>query len=283
MSRMDVPLVKVNIVMFGRVLVVLHLVLLRAVVIQLPLMLVEILRLLFHVKIMVRNVGHKVPGRYYYYSKCTITECTTQAERDSVNCVLNPSLPECIVTTDTTLFACSDNASGNGALYRLSCKATNGQVTSCNGKTDVDVVADGTLVRQMTGTCAQNGFETGIVGGASSDSASAPPSANADCFAITGATCHMRDKVSGNTFRCACDGSCDVALRNLMAGEASCSNPYVQPNDTIHIGSSASTPSSSGGGSPSSSEGSTEPTSSEGAVHRAVQAFMTLGLRCWRI
>lgn len=84
----------------------------------------------------------------------------------------------------------------------------------------------------------------------------------------------MRDKASGNTFRCECDGSCNVALRNLMAGNANCTNPYPQPNDSLHIGSSASSsPSSSGGSSPSSSEGSTDPTSSEGTAESSTSLY----------
>lgn len=199
----------------------------------------------------------------YYQARCT-----SQAEADSVNCVVNPSLPGCIVETDTMLFACSDFGNGKSGLFRLACRAQNGVVVSCNGKTDVDVEADGTLIRPMQGTCAQNGFESGIVGGASADSpAQEPQSANADCFAVVGGKCYMRDKASGNTFSCDCDGSCDKAIRDLILGSG-CSNPYPQPNnDSLFLGSSASTePQSSGGSTPSSSEGSTDPTSSGGGA-----------------
>lgn len=179
------------------------------------------------------------------------TSCDTQAEADSVRCAQDPTLEGCVVEIDTTLFACTDNISGNGGLYRLACKATNGVVTSCNGKTNVDIATDGTLVRPLQGTCSQNGFNTGVIGGATSDS-TAPQSANADCFAIVGSTCHMKDKASGNTFRCECDGSCNVALRNLMAGNADCTNPYEQPEQSdsldLPLSSPSSSPSSSGSG-----------------------------------
>lgn len=195
---------------------------------------------------------------YHYWTGVC---CTTQAEADSVYCAMYPTAEGCVVETDTTLFACTDNISGNGGLYRLSCKAQNGVVTSCNGKTNVDIATDGTLVRPLQGTCAQNGFGTGVIGGATSDS-TAPQSANAECFAIVGSTCHMKDKISGNTFRCECDGSCNVALRNLMAGNADCTNPYEQPGqgDSLDLpfSSASSSPSSSGSGegsSPSSSPG----------------------------
>lgn len=209
------------------------------------------------------NAARSCLGHWGYSCRpatCRATiRCTTQAEADSVYCALNPTAEGCVVEIDTTLFACTDNVSGNGGLYRLSCKAKNGVVTSCNGKTNVDIATDGTLVRPLHGTCAQNGFNTGIIGGATSDS-TAPQSANADCFAIVGSTCHMKDKSSGNTFRCECDGSCNVALRNLMAGNADCTNPYEQPEQgdslDLPLSSPSSSPSSSGSGegsSPSSS------------------------------
>ena len=185
-----------------------------------------------------------------YQGGLRVLECTTEAEADSANCVLNPTDPSCAVESDTTLFGCSDNASGNGALYRLACQALNGAVVSCNGKTNVDIATDGQLVRQLDGTCAQNGFNTGIVGGATPQD-SVPKSANADCFAVIGSKCHMKDKVSGNTFTCDCDGSCNYALNALMAGNANCTNPYPQPSgDSLVLPqSSASSPESSEGGS----------------------------------
>ena len=182
---------------------------------------------------------------------------------DSVYCEQNPTAAGCAVETDTTLFACSDSFSGNGGLYRLSCKALNGEVISCNGKTSIDIATDGTLVRPLQGTCAQNGFGTGIIGGATADTAS-PQSANADCFAIIGSTCHMKDKVSGNTFTCDCDGSCNVALRNLMAGNANCQNPYPQPSSSDGAVSLPFQSSSSASSSPSSSEGGSSGGTSSG-------------------
>lgn len=210
----------------------------------------------------IRNDGFCNCGQYAYcYSRLHCTKkCSSQAEADSAYCALNPTAEGCAVEIDTTLFACTDNISGNGGLYRLACKATNGVVTSCNGKTNVDIATDGTLVRPLQGTCAQNGFGTGVIGGATADSTSTPQSANADCFAVVGSTCHMKDKASGNTFRCECDGSCNVALRNLMAGNADCTNPYEQPEQgdslDLPLSSPSSSPSSSGSGegsSPSSS------------------------------
>lgn len=195
--------------------------------------------------------------------------CSTQAEVDSVNCVINPTAEGCIVETDTTIFYCKNEYSlekqtWRSYIFKCDCKSANGEITGCYGKQNVDVASDCTPYKSFDGDCSQNGYENGA--NAAKDSTGA----NADCWAVIGSTCHMRDKASGNTFRCECDGSCQVALRNLLAGNADCENPYPQPqqNDTLHIGSSASSsPSSSGGGSsPSSSEGSSEPSSSEGGI-----------------
>lgn len=207
--------------------------------------------------------GYCESNRPWSYYRATLSwgiRCDTQVEIDSVKCALDPTAEGCIVETDTTLFACTDNISGNGGLYRLSCKALGGVVTSCNGKTNVDIATDGTLVRPLQGTCAQNGFGTGVIGGATADSTSTPKSANADCFAVIGSKCVMKDKASGNTFTCDCDGSCDYALRSLIAGNATCTNPYEQPEEndslTLPLSSDSQDPTSSGSGegsSPSSS------------------------------
>lgn len=186
--------------------------------------------------------------------------CSTQAEADSVACANDPTLPNCAVVSDTLLFACSEsmvNGQAVATIYRLSCKASNGEITECNGKQNIDIPTDGQPIKQMSGTCAQNGLNVGPFGGASpQDSTSLPNGANAECFAITGSTCHMRDKVSGNTFTCGCDGNCNVAIQNLMAGNADCTNPYPQPSssaDSLQLPQS----SASSGGSSASSSGST--------------------------
>ena len=99
---------------------------------------------------------------------------------------------------------------------------------SCNGKTDVNVETDGTLMREQNGTCAQNGFQNGIFGGASADSAQQQ---TADCFATIGSKCFMKDRNSGNTYTCECDGSCEYAIRQLATGSG-CANPYPQPESS---------------------------------------------------
>lgn len=196
-----------------------------------------------------------------------VVSCTSQAESDSVACAQNPSLPQCIVTTDTLLFACSmfnDGGTWKAGIYRLNCKAQNGTITECNGKQNVNIEQDGTLTRAYEGTCEQNGFQNGIFGGGTPQD-SLPNGASADCFAEIGSNCQMRDKASGNTFTCACDGSCAVALRNLMAGNANCTNPYPQPSSSgTDVNLSSYNAQQSSASSSSSSGGSSEPASSSG-------------------
>lgn len=84
---------------------------------------------------------------------------------------------------------------------------------------------------------------------------------NGDCFAITGSTCHMKDPVSGNTWRCDCDGDCNTAVR--MMAEGQCRNPYEQSSssDSLHLGSSSSANSSASSSGSSSDSGGSSPSS----------------------
>lgn len=201
---------------------------------------------------------------YEYQMSCSYFAicCGTQAEADSVACANDPTLPQCVVETDTTLWACSEDMV-NGApvarIYRLECRAQNGVVVSCNGKQNVDIETDGQMTAAYGGTCAQNGYENGVQsGGGPQDSTGV----NGDCFAITGATCHMKDPVSGNTWRCDCDGDCNVAVRMMAQGQ--CRNPYEQSSasDSLHLGSSGSANSSASSSGSEGSSGSSSPSSS---------------------
>lgn len=180
--------------------------------------------------------------------------CQNQVELDSANCALNPQAEGCVQEQDTTLYYCKQEYSTasmrwRSYIFKCDCKASNGDITSCNGKQSINVLDDCTPYRSMDGDCVQNGYNSGPNAGKDSTGA------NAVCFAVSGAVCHMKDKVSGNIFTCDCDGSCNVALRNLMAGNANCTNPYPQPNSStdsliLNIGSSSSSsPESSEGGS----------------------------------
>lgn len=171
----------------------------------------------------------------YYYSiaECTYTRyCDTQADADSAYCDLYPTAQGCVSEIDTTLYFCKQEMpAGVGAsggwksyIFKCSCKAQGGEVTQCGGKINVDITQDCTPWKVLDGDCSQNGYADGPQGERDSTGA------NSECFAQLGSDCYMRDKASGNTFTCACDGSCSVALRNLMAGNADCTNPYPQPS-----------------------------------------------------
>lgn len=160
-------------------------------------------------------------GDYLYYSAVL---CSTQAEADSVKCELNPSLPECQTTTDTTIYYCLTQKGLTtpfvSEIRRCSCKATNGQVTQCNGKSNVNINQDCELIKTIDGQCSDNGYKDGP----QADSTGA----SAHCWAVIGSKCYMRDVASGNTFSCECDGSCNKAMNDLIAGTG-CNNPYPQP------------------------------------------------------
>ena len=98
--------------------------------------------------------------------------CSTQAEADSANCALNPTVPGCIVLQDTSIFVCNESFEYNYQtgqekqpymqLYRCDCKwdATN-KTGTCNGKTNVNPKTDCELVMNIPGTCNENGYQQG--------------------------------------------------------------------------------------------------------------------------
>lgn len=186
---------------------------------------------------------------------CTYNvRCSSSSEADSLNCELNPADENCSVEIDTTLWACTEGVADGSTyseLYLLSCRAKNGVVVSCNGKTNIDVSTDGQFVRRMQGTCAANGYNNGI-----QDGGDDVPTAQ--CIAAIGSNCYMRDVRSGNTFNCACDGDCEHAIRQMATG--GCVNPYPQDtlqNDSLTLPFSSSSddwPLSSSAAEPSSSE-----------------------------
>lgn len=188
-------------------------------------------------------------------------ECSTQAEADSLMCVLNPTAEGCVQEQDTTIFVCNESYEYNYQtgqekqpymqLYRCDCKwdATN-KTGTCNGKTNIDPKVDCELVMNVPGTCNDNGYQQGPNTDTTGSSAT--------CFAIVGDKCFMRDNRSGNTFTCTCDGNCNYAYEQMKQGF--CENPYfssASQDSTINPFSSSSEPSSGGseGGNSSGSEG----------------------------
>ena len=197
--------------------------------------------------------------------------CDTPAEADSVKCAFNPNLPECQQSKDTTLTICLTQKTSLGGyvsnIHRCSCKSNNGEVYQCNGKSNVDINNDCPIVRTIQGTCSENGYPNGEPTDSSGTSA--------ECYAVTGSTCHMRDKATGNTFRCKCDGSCDFAQRKLASGE--CTNPYPPPqtgNDSLDLPLPEQPPQSSGSEPPQSSGATCDNCSALQAIQANTQNIM---------
>lgn len=205
----------------------------------------------------------------YTNVNCTYTQrCDTQAEVDSVYCEQNPQAEGCEQEQDTTLYYCKQEYSTSSQgwmayIFKCSCKQQGGTITGCNGKQNVDVVEDCTPYRgPLDGDCAQNGYNSGVNGDRDSTGQ------NAQCFAAIGANCIMKDRASGNTFDCPCDGSCDYAMRKMATGE--CVNPYPQPetpSDTLEL------PPSGGGTPPPWSSASSEPPPSFGNEQAALDGL----------
>lgn len=178
-----------------------------------------------------------------------------------------------MVEQDTTIYYCKqempagvgETGGWRSYIFKCSCKALDGSITSCNGKQSVDVTQDCTPYRgPLDGDCSQNGYQSGSNGAPDSTGGTA------SCYAALGADCVMKDKASGNTFTCAgCDGSCDYALRKMATGE--CTNPYPQPQqsgDTIILPPTSYEPPPW-----SSSSGAAEPPQSFGNEQAALNAM----------
>lgn len=218
--------------------------------------------------------GHCVAGRCETagFNTIYVTNCTSKSEADSVKCELNPNLPDCQQAKDTTLTICLTQKNSLGGyvsnIHRCSCKANNGEVYQCNGKSNVDINNDCPIVRTIQGTCSENGYPNGEPTDDSSGT-------SAECYAITGNTCHMRDRATRNTFRCECDGSCDFAQRKLASGE--CANPYPPPqtgNDSLDLPLPDQPPQSSGSEPPQSSGATCDNCSALQAIQANTQDIM---------
>lgn len=162
-------------------------------------------------------------GSNHYTCNGRIWYCSNKEDADSLNCVYNPTRPECQTTTDTTIYYCLTQKGATGYISevrRCSCKSLNGSVYQCNGKSNINVNQDCPVIRTYNGTCAENGYRDGP----QADSTAS----TAQCYAVIGSKCYMKDIASGNTFSCECDGSCNKAMNDLMSGNG-CNNPYPQP------------------------------------------------------
>lgn len=186
---------------------------------------------------------------------------------DSCKCVGKPN------EADSTFTVCTEDVrNGNvySSIYSVTCHYNNGTATQCCGVSPNSISGEGyksvcPMVRQERGTCEQNGVPNGP---SPPSNGTVPFLPTAQCYAVVGYTCYMRDYASGRTYSCECDGSCTNANMGQVTG-LRCRNPYPQPtqSSSSESGGGSSSPSSSdsGGGSssPSSSDsGSSSPSSS---------------------
>lgn len=200
------------------------------------------------------------PSRHYWITgvECEYTyRCKTQAEADSlahiINCQNNPLDPSCKVEKDTTIIACNENIAPDGTtysqIYDCSCKALDGQLTSCGGSTSVVPSRDCRLIKEKQGACSKNGYQVGANSGTHQNLG--------ECYAVVGSRCYFEDPQTKNTFSCECDGSCSYGLLQLAQG--SCKNPYFRGSsssgDTLSFSSSSVAGSSSSNDDPMSSGG----------------------------
>lgn len=224
-------------------------------------------------------------GDYLYYDR---TICTTKCEADSAahysSCVSqadhfwDSDSCKCRerTETDSVFTVCTEDVR-NGIpyyqIYVVNVHYKDGALESACGVSPSLINGEGykqycALKRSGNGTCAKAGVPNGpsdpkpCNGDCSQVGGDMLPSA--ECYAVVGYNCYLRDNRTGNTFKCECDGSCSKAILDLARplGEgASCRNPYLNP------GSSPSSSDSGGSSSPSSSDsGSSSPSSSEGST-----------------
>ena len=218
-----------------------------------------------------------VEYKCYQYSSLVdytykLTKCDTKCEADSVSnyasCLAtqgghwNSDSCKCVFdeVKDSVYYVCDDVISSSGSvvshLYAVHIHFVNGVPQSVCGVNPSLTSGEGYKrycpSSQKTGTCQQNGGDNIPPVGCSGLTCAEYPSdkmwPTAQCYAIVGATCYMRDLNSGNTFSCVCDGSCDYAYKEMFKGaQGTCKNPYKKPE------SSNSQPSSSNSQPPTSS------------------------------
>ena len=210
--------------------------------------------------------------------------CTTQCERDSVanysSCVTQANhfwdsdSCKCRERTeaDSVFTVCTEDVRNGTPYYQIyvvNVHYKDGALESACGVSPSLINGEGykqycALKRSGNGTCAKAGVPNGpsdpkpCNGNCSQVGGDMLP--NAECYAVVGYNCYLKDVRTGNTFKCECDGSCSKAMLDLARplGEgANCRNPYLNPS---------SSPSSSDSGNSSDSGGSSSPSSSAGAA-----------------
>lgn len=183
-------------------------------------------------------------------------------DSDSCKCIYN-------IETDSTFTICTENVTPSGSVYMEAYKVTlhykNGQVQTACGVSPNLVQGNGyktycPKLLQSFGTCKQNGYQNGASPASGGEGNQSPKNQPPQCYATIGYNCYFKDRETGNTFVCECDGSCEKGFNDIANG--SCKNPYEQPESSDSGGNSSdsggnSSPSSSGSGGNSSGSGET--------------------------
>lgn len=225
-----------------------------------------------------------VQGNYGSTCNCHYA-CESKCAADSVMqyaaCVADSRLywdsDECAckerTDADSVFTVCTEDVR-NGApyyqIYVVNVHYKNGVLESACGVSPNLINGEGykqycALKRSGNGTCANAGVPNGpsepkpCNGDCSQAGQEMVP--NAECYAVVGYNCYLKDIRTGNTFKCECDGSCSKAMTDLIrpfGDGANCRNPYNNPS------SSPSSSDSGGSSSPSSSDsgGDSSPSSS---------------------
>lgn len=226
-------------------------------------------------------------GNFLYYDR---TICTTKCEADSAahysSCVSQANhfwdSDSCKCRqrseADSVFTVCTEDVRNGTPYYQIyvvNVHYKDGAVESACGVSPNLINGEGykqycALKRSGNGTCANAGVPNGpsepkpCNGDCSKAGQEMLPSA--ECYAVVGYSCYLRDLQSGNTFRCECDGSCSKAMTDLIRpfGEGSnCRNPYKDPNSSPSSSDSGNS-SDSGGSSPSSGTSSSPSSGTSG-------------------
>lgn len=174
---------------------------------------------------------------------------------DSCKCIYNTE-------TDSTFTICTENVTPSGSVYMEAYKVTmhykNGQVQTACGVSPNLVQGNGyktycPKLLQSFGTCKQNGYQNGASPASGGEGNQSPKNQPPQCYATIGYNCYFKDRETGNTFVCECDGSCEKGFNDIANG--SCKNPYANSSSSGGDSSASGGDSSASGGDSSASGG----------------------------
>lgn len=201
-------------------------------------------------------------------------QCDTQAEADSLKCVLNPGSPGCqLPMRDTTFTWCKEGlklmSSGQYEWYV--------SVLNCRGQYDPNVneiyfnekenCGSG---MEVPGSCNDHGLKTGF------NQSGEDGGNDVKCFAYGEDGTVWLQGPTGEAYPCPADGSCEIAKQKVMKGECT---DGVDRSGSSSSGDAGSSSSSAGGsssseGGDSGSSGSTGGSSGSSVDYSPVLAHM---------